>query len=223
MTARVHWRSRLGVSPETLLIAGVGRIHPQKNFHRFIDSIALLPRDMPLTAVIAGQDLGERDCLERYAASIGMEGRVRFIGKVSDARELICAADIFLLSSDYEGTPNVLLEAMAAKVACVATAVDGVCEIMTHEQNGLLAEPDAKALAYAVARILHDPQLRQRLARSGQASVARYSPASVALELWDLCAANEASRLDTAESDGHFSRSRAVGITKSASMTKNDG
>jgi glycosyltransferase involved in cell wall biosynthesis len=187
VVARNEWRSRLDLTDDTVLVVGVGRLSAQKNFHRFIGAIGNVPGDRPVRAVIAGRDFGERAGLEEQVASAGLAHRVSFLGEVPDARRLICAGDVFLLSSDHEGTPNVLLEAMAAGVPCVATAVDGVREIIEHEQNGLLADPDAMALAEAINRLLDDSALRRRIAASALAWVARYSHERVSEQLWKIC------------------------------------
>jgi glycosyltransferase involved in cell wall biosynthesis len=89
----------------------------------------------------------------------------------SDVLELLCAFDVFALSSRFEGLPIAMLEAMAAHVPPVATRVGGIPEVVTDGRDGLLVEPgDPESLAAAAARLLDDSLLRQEL---GDAAAAR--------------------------------------------------
>ncbi|GJD75735.1 glycosyltransferase [Methylobacterium goesingense] len=183
---RREWRARLGVGESEILVVGVGRLAPQKNFARFLDVIALVGARAPVRAVIAGEDMGCRPALEARAARLG--DTVTFVGRVPDARELICAADVFLLTSDHEGMPNVLLEAMSAGVPCVTTRVNAVGDMVRHGETGLVAGHDTGALADHVARLVGDGALRRRIGASARVAVLRgHDPAGVAVRLWNLC------------------------------------
>ena len=98
---RRRWRTRLGVAEDQLLVVGVGRLAPQKNFHRFIDVVAEARRHIAISAVIAGEDRGCLEALRDHAVARGVDEHVRFLGGVSEGRELIAAADILLLTSDF--------------------------------------------------------------------------------------------------------------------------
>jgi len=186
--SRAQWRSRLGLQEDTVLIMGVGRLASQKRFDRFLDIIDKVKTDGPVQAVIAGADLGCRCDLERQIEGLGLDNIVRLIGTVPDARELICAADIFLLTSDHEGTPNVILEAMAAGRPCVATRVNGVGELIEDGATGFTAAPDASELAQHVSRLVADPDLRRRVGAAARQAVGRTrSPIEIARRLWSLC------------------------------------
>ena len=183
---RREWRARFGLGESEILVVGVGRLAPQKNFARFLDVIALVEARAPVRAVIAGEDMGCRPDLELRAARLG--ATVTFAGRVPDARELICAADVFLLTSDYEGMPNVLLEAMSAGVPCVTTRVNAVGDLVCHGKTGLVAGHDAGELADHVARLATDGNLRRRISARARAAVMRdHDPAAVASQLWGLC------------------------------------
>jgi len=185
---RRQWRSRMGIDDKTLLIVGVGRLAPQKNYIRFVDVMRAIDGEFDAVSVIAGDDLGSGTSVCKHAAAYGLSEKVRLIGKVPDARELIAAADLFLLTSDFEGTPNVVLEAMAAGIACVATTVDGVKDIIEHEVTGLLAQRDAAALADNVRRLAAEPGLRRRLGRTARAKIEQGPrPEEVVQRLWALC------------------------------------
>lgn len=185
---RRAWRERLGLGPEEILVVGVGRLVPQKNFARFLDVVARVGRDRPVRAAIAGADLGCLPDLRDRAARLGLDPGIAFVGSVPDARALICAADIFLLSSDHEGMPNVVLEAMAAGVPCVATPVNAIADILRHGETGFVAGFGTEALAEAVARLAGDADLRRRMGEAARAQAARaHDPARLADALWRLC------------------------------------
>lgn len=185
---RAAWRARLGVAPDQVLVVGVGRLVPQKCFLRFIEVIAAISPRVPVRAVIAGRDDG---CLAELAAAVvrrDLGETVRFLGPIPDAAALICAADIFLLTSDHEGMPNVVLEAMAAGVPCVSTRVNAVGDILRQGETGFLADFHAADLAGCVERLARDPALRRRIGAAARAHVERaHDPLRVADRLWSLC------------------------------------
>ncbi|MGH8612266.1 MAG: glycosyltransferase [Gammaproteobacteria bacterium] len=126
--------------------------------------------------------------LQGQVARLGLQDAVHFIGEVADARELMCAADIYLLSSNHEGMPNVILEAMAAGVPSVATPVNSIETLIQHGATGFIAAPIVDELAVQVARLAADPDLR--LAMGARARVAveeAYQPEQVVRRLWALC------------------------------------
>ena len=187
---RREWRARLGIEDEAILVLGVGRLTVQKRFDRFIDVIARVRAEIPAQAVIAGGDFGCREGLEEEIRSLGLQSSVRLIGTVPDARNLMCAADVFLLTSDFEGMPNVVLEAMAAGTPCVATAVNAVPDLIEHGVTGFTAACDAADLARHVCRLARDPALRDRIGRQSRAAVGQgRDPRTLARRLWDLCEA----------------------------------
>jgi glycosyltransferase involved in cell wall biosynthesis len=191
---REHWRGRLGLSDDEVLVLGAGRLTPLKQFARFIDVIAQVTRQRSVRAVIAGKDFGCLAELERQLARLGLQKTVRFLGEVWDAHKLMCAADIFLLSSDYEGMPNVVLEAMAAEVPCVATRVNSVGDLIQHGTTGFIAERDADDLAKHVIRLATDADLRRAMGARARAEVERrYRPEDVMDQLWALCERRDVS------------------------------
>jgi glycosyltransferase involved in cell wall biosynthesis len=124
-------RDELGLPPGATVVAGLGRLHPQKNWPLFLRLAARFPE---VTFVIAGTG-PEEERLRALAPS-----NVHFAG-FRDARTVLAAADIFLLTSDYEGTPMTLLEAMACGVPSVVSGVDGCAEILGDGRGGATARP----------------------------------------------------------------------------------
>ena len=104
--------------------------------------------------------------MRQLAADLGLAGRVHFLGQRRDIPDLLAALDIFVLPSHSEGVSLALLEAMAAGLPVIATAVGGLPEVVTDGENGLLIPPkDPEALAAALARLLADPDSGQKAGR----------------------------------------------------------
>lgn len=161
-------RRRLGLTAPAIL--SVGRLVPWKGLAGLIRAAAGLPAE---TVVIG--DGPERGRLERLAAAQG--SRIRFLGALPPEAvwEYLAAGDIFVLNSTYEGFPHVVLEAMAAGLAVVATAAGGTPELVTHGETGLLVAPgDDDALRAALERLVREDALRGRLADAGRAAARRF-------------------------------------------------
>ena len=141
----------IGVSGDRPVVAGLGRLHRQKNWPLFLRVAARFPE---VDFVIAGTG-PEEQALRREAP-----GNVRFIG-FRDSREVLAAADVFMLTSDYEGMPMTLLEAMACGVPSVVSDVDGCREILHDGEGGVTARPgDVEDFAEKLFPFLKDAELR---------------------------------------------------------------
>ncbi len=147
-------------------ILGAGRLVPQKRFDVFLQVLAQVSKKRQIKAVIAG-DGPLRAELEAMAARLGlMPGVVQFLGRVSDARCLYRQSDLLLLTSDHEGAPNVVLEAMASGLAVVGTRVGDVPDLLGEGARGrLVAAGDVAGLVSATEELLGDPQTRDHLAK----------------------------------------------------------
>ncbi|HVN06735.1 MAG TPA: glycosyltransferase family 4 protein [Bryobacteraceae bacterium] len=164
--------------PSPFRLISVGRLAPEKGQHVLIEAVAALVKDgrkIELRLIGGGPD---RAALERDAAARGLASRVVFEGNVNQdrLRALYRDADALALSSFAEGLPVVLMEAMAMEIPCVASTVNGVPEIITHDSDGLLAPPgDAEALAAAIARLMDDAELRRAFGeRARRKIIARF-------------------------------------------------
>ena len=167
-----------------LTVLFVGRLVQRKGVSVLLDAIALLPRTLGVRAMIVGEG-PEREHLEAHARRIGVDDRVTFTGRVSNA-DLEAAyshSDAFVLPAvvdsrgDTEGLGVVLLEAMNYEVPVIASNIGGITDIVTHEQSGLLVPPgDATALADAIRRLAENPDGARALGRAGKADMeARFS------------------------------------------------
>jgi glycosyltransferase involved in cell wall biosynthesis len=156
-----------GSSPhaDSFVILGVGRLVPAKRFDLFLQTLAQLNSKFPVRGIIAG-DGPLRKELEAHARQLGLlPGGVEFLGCVSDTVGLYRRANLFLLTSDHEGTPNVVLEAMASGIPVVGTRVGDVPDLLGEGARGRLAAPgDLDGLVSAIGELLGDPQTRVRLA-----------------------------------------------------------
>jgi glycosyltransferase involved in cell wall biosynthesis len=161
-------------NPAPFEILTVGRLAPVKGLHVLIGAVdRLIHENRNVRLRIAG-DGPERARLESEAAQRGIAERVIFEGwrTAEQLRALYSAADVFALASFAEGIPVVLMEAMAMEIACVATRITGIPELIRHEIDGLLAPPaNEEELAGALALLIDDSDLRLRLGKSGRQRV----------------------------------------------------
>ncbi|HWH36042.1 MAG TPA: glycosyltransferase [Acidimicrobiales bacterium] len=167
--ARVAARRALGLAADRQVIGSVGNFTAKKDQLALLGAVAALAPDHPdLGLVLVGSGPLEAS-LRTRAEEPDLAGRVVFAGSRDDVLEILPAFDVFALSSRHEGLPIALLEAMASGVACVATDVGGVGEVVRHGVHGLLVAPgDERALVAALAGLLDEPERRARLAREAR-------------------------------------------------------
>ena len=166
---RAGLRSRLGFGPEDFLIGTVGRFDPIKNLPMLIDGLRQAAVQVPhLRALLVG-DGPVLDQVRQLVAGAGLGGRVELTGYRSDARELVQAMDLFVLSSFSEGTSMALLEAMAAGVAVVVTDVGGNPEVVLRNETGwVVPSDDRSALAAAFVEAACHSSKRLAFAAAGR-------------------------------------------------------
>lgn len=150
----------------TPLIGTVAALRPEKNLGRLLDAFARLPGQPRL--VIAG-DGPERPALERRAATLGVAGRVLFLGHVARPETVLARLDVFAASSDTEQMPYGIIEAMAAGLAIAATDVGDVAAMVSSDNRRFIGPRDARALAAGLAELLAAPALRDRLGQANRA------------------------------------------------------
>jgi glycosyltransferase involved in cell wall biosynthesis len=166
-----HRFRRFGLAPDDVVIGAVGRLEPQKRFDLLIDVVAsLLPR-LPNLKLMIGGEGSLRPALEEQIRRLKMDDRVRLAGQV-DVIPFHHALDLFVQSSDYEGTPNVVLEAMAMETPVVATDVGGTSELAQHDVHALIVRPSQPDdLRNAITAALSDPVSLEARARAARARV----------------------------------------------------
>lgn len=183
VTATAEPTPSLGLSP---FILAIGRLTHQKGFDSLIEAFALCSQRHPTWRLVILGDGIERTALERLIASKQLSGRILMPGTQQDTNPWISQADLFVLSSRFEGFPNALLEAMAAGLAVVSfTCESGPSDIISHKINGLLVpEGDIEALANAMSALMIDAPLRQSLGVKALEVRTRFNINTI-LGLWD--------------------------------------
>jgi glycosyltransferase involved in cell wall biosynthesis len=152
-----------------IVLLHVGRFAPQKNHLLLVEAFALAVKEYPAMKLWLVGDGPLKPAVEKIIVEIGLERKVLFLGIRDDVPRLLAASDLFVLSSDYEGVPLSVLEAMAAGKPVVATTVGGVPELVEDGVTGFLVPPrDPKVLAQGILRLAKDADLRQRMGKAAQ-------------------------------------------------------
>lgn len=182
-------RRRHGIGKE-LVVLCAGRLSTEKGQADLLEAVALMPQiaDVPPFRLLLAGDGVERTHLEQFSARLGIQEKVIFAGHVSDMRPYYAMASMLALPSHSEGSPNVVLEALAAGLAVAATTVGGVPEILEQGRTGLLVpQRNPAALGEAIAQLLRDTDLRRRLGSAGQERVMQsFTPEAYRLSLTTL-------------------------------------
>ncbi|HSS43989.1 MAG TPA: glycosyltransferase [Thermoanaerobaculia bacterium] len=179
------FRREMGLVASDFVVGIVGRIAPIKNHELFLQSAAVIAREVRNARfIVVGSGKG-LEGLVRLAGDLGISDRIRFAGVRTDLPAIYADLDVVALTSRNEGTPLSLVEAMAAGKPIVATDVGGVRDLLTAEWTGdvaarrfalsesprglLVESADASAFAQAVIRVVRDGTLARQLAEAGRA------------------------------------------------------
>jgi glycosyltransferase involved in cell wall biosynthesis len=173
-------RHQFGIRAEEQVILCVGRLSKEKGHRDLLHALSLLSQrpELPAYKVVLAGEGPERPALENLAAQFSLGGKLIFAGHQKEIRPFYAMAHLLVLPSHSEGSPNVLLEAMAAGLPVVATAVGGVPEIMQGDDVGFMVPPyEPSTMADAIASLLADDALRQRFGQAGlQKVTTEYTP-----------------------------------------------
>lgn len=163
-------RRSIGASPQAIVLIHVGRFAAVKNHEMLVRAFAQLQpsESAPLELWLVGD--GElRETIQQQVHALGLESRVRFLGVRNDVPDLLRAADVFVFPSRWEGNPLSVLEAMAAGLPVVATAVGGVPELVEDGVSGILVpNEDLEGLTTAMLRMVQQPDLRAQMGRAAR-------------------------------------------------------
>lgn len=170
---RAALRRQLAGDAARPLIFAVGRLTPAKGYPDLLAAVAQLrPAHPAVQVVIVGE--GElRADLEAQIAALGLSGQVTLLGRRDDVPRLLAAGDLFVSASHWEGFPNALLEALAAGLPVVATAVGEVPQLVGPDVGVVVPAERPDQLAAALAGLLADPARRAAMRAAGPARVAR--------------------------------------------------
>lgn len=171
---RTEFRQQLGITEKRdFLWLAVGRLEEAKDYSNLLQAFKIIMQSGHKAQLrVAGQGpLLEN--LQRQSINLGISDRVVFLGLRRDIPSLLDAADGFVLSSAWEGLPNVVMEAMAAAKPVVATCVGGVPELVQEGVNGYIVPPgDSEALAAAMMKMMALPEVERRaMGRAGRAHI----------------------------------------------------
>ena len=172
-------------SPDTKhRIVTAGRLHPQKNQAMLIRAFSeFLRNHRDYTLSIYGSGELESE-LKQLAADLGAESAVLFHGNVENIHQEIADAEMFVLSSDYEGLSNALLEAMMMGIPCISTACEGSTDVIRSGENGILVPVgDEEELYKAMCALADDEKKRKELACEGRKTGEGFRKEKVA-EMW---------------------------------------
>ena len=146
-------------------IVSVGRLMPQKNQAMLLDAFAAIRDEFPDYRLIIYGEGPEREELESRAELLGIEDRVFLPGSVKDIHARILSSELFVLSSNYEGMPNALIEAMCLGLPCISTDVSGASDLIMPGENGdIVGVGDTRALATCMRMLLTDDEVRMKYA-----------------------------------------------------------
>ncbi len=176
-------RADLGILDGEFAVAWVGALSPEKRPDRALRVLAGIKGTNPtIHLILVGTGELEPQLIE-MARELGVSDVVHFVGGVSDVRPALSACQVFLLTSDTEGIPGAMLEAMALGLPVVATAVGGVPEAVRGDSGFLTKPEDEKSLSAALVQLAEDRDLCRQMGDAGMAHVrSRYDLRKVATE-----------------------------------------
>jgi glycosyltransferase involved in cell wall biosynthesis len=166
---RAAARERWGLSRDAFVISAVGRLSTEKRFDLYLEVCAALANRIPRARFMLVGGGKQEEALRALSSRLGLDALLVFTGLTREMRSVYAATDLLMLTSDTEGTPHVLLEAMGSGIPVVATTVGGIPEFITSGEHGLLVpKGDRDALVRAAMSIYEDEGLALRLHEGGR-------------------------------------------------------
>jgi len=191
---RVDARTALGISDGDFVVSAVGALEQRKGHRYLIEAIGALAatgNSVKAKCLIAGQG-SIRQVLQREIAQVRCTERIRLLGRIDDARELLWASDVFAMPSLKEGLGVAALEAMASALPVVASDVGGLGQVVEHDRLGLVVPTEnPSAIAAAIGRLAESPGLRTRMGALARTQVVEHYSmermAAQTLALYSAC------------------------------------
>jgi glycosyltransferase involved in cell wall biosynthesis len=181
-------RRSLEIADDAFVIVVVANLVAYKGHRDLIEALGRVRHRLPKpwTLLLIGRDDGIGGGLKQQAAALNISSNILWLGERSDVGNLLAASQIFVLPSHQEGFSNALLEAMAAGVPPVATAVGGNVDAVADNENGILVPPhDSEALGLAISRLASDQALRGRLADAAHQRVSEHFSLAACVERYE--------------------------------------
>jgi glycosyltransferase involved in cell wall biosynthesis len=182
---RVIARKIFDLDPTEFVFGNVGRLHEQKGHKFLLQAIAKMTNRARLVIIGDGRLRAE---LILLADKLGISDRVSFLGARDDIHEFLSAIDVFIMPSLWEGQPIALLEALAIGKPCIASAVDGIPEIIIDGANGYLVNhKDVESLARAMDLAIEDPDLLWEFSSRKMSRIApKFLAQNMAIEIGNI-------------------------------------
>lgn len=176
-----------GVEDGDDILVTVGRLHKQKGHAYLLHAISKIVKEVPKIKLLIIGEGEEEKILKDLAKSLDLTDKIIFVGLRRDVKKLLSLARLFILPSLWEGMPNVLLEAMAAGKAVIATEVGGVPEVVVHGETGILVPPeDPNALARSIKCLLQDELKVNKMGETGRLQVEKHFTIAKMLEQTEI-------------------------------------
>jgi glycosyltransferase involved in cell wall biosynthesis len=173
---RSSWRQKEGIPNDRILFIALGRLTPQKNHALLLESFSRLANLLPKADLLIAGEGELRFKLERIIDEKGLNGRVALLGVRNDVAEILLASDIFVMSSDWEGNPLSVMEALSAGLPAISTAVGGVPELIVSGKTGLLVPSgDPEALSDAMLMIGSNERLISEMGHAARLASSTFS------------------------------------------------
>jgi glycosyltransferase involved in cell wall biosynthesis len=167
---RSEWRAIHGFNASDIILVSVARFYPPKNQGLLVEAFHRGGGSEPRTHLLLVGEGPNRRAVEQQVQGLGLQDRVHFLGLRTDIPEILAASDIFALTSDWEGNPLSVMEAMAAGKPAICTSVGGVSELVQDGTTGLLVNPgDAEGVANAMRLLTDQPALCRAMGEAGSA------------------------------------------------------
>jgi glycosyltransferase involved in cell wall biosynthesis len=164
---RIRWRARQRFSLDAVLFISVARLEPQKNPLMLLRAFAAI--DDPRAHLIMLGEGSLREPVDAFVSERGLNQRVHLLGKRMDIPECLAASDVFVLSSDWEGNPLAVMEAMSGSLPVIGTTVGGVPELVRSGHHGILVTPgNHEAFADAMRMLLNNVDKRRAMAEAAR-------------------------------------------------------
>ena len=184
-------RAELGFEPDTPMLTIVGRLTAQKGHRYLMDALPVIRDRFPdLRLLIVGDDsphdVSTKEMIFQQVQALGLTDNVIFLGQRRDVPDILCATDLFVLPSLWEGFGLAVAEAMAAGKPVVASRVDGIPEVVEDGVTGILVPPqDPGALARAILFLLGNKQRAEAMGQAGRERIERCFTLNRMVSQWD--------------------------------------
>ncbi len=148
-------------------IVSIGRLEPQKNHKMLIDAFAQIHKMYPEYELVVYGEGTCRSALEKQIREKSLTQKVKLPGNQANIFDLICDAELFVMTSNFEGMPNALIEAMCLGIPCVSTEVSGAVDLIKNGENGLLVPVGNKiALVESIKKVIDDKIFAKKMAEA---------------------------------------------------------